>query len=43
MELRAAALTAYQPDCDPDGMIPPAARSIFMSIVEAAARTKVAA
>jgi len=41
--IRAAALTAYDPDCDPNAAIPPAARSIFKYIVEAAGRTEAAA
>lgn len=31
--IRAAAITAYDPDCDPDGAIPPAARAVFDRLV----------
>jgi arginase len=34
--IRAAALTAYQPDADPEGTIPPAARAVYERIVTAA-------
>jgi arginase len=32
-EVRAAALTAYNPDCDPEGAIPVAARTVFERLV----------
>jgi arginase len=34
-EIRAAAITWYEPDCDPDGAIPPAARAIYDHLLAA--------
>jgi arginase len=37
--ISAAALTAYQPECDPEGAVPPAARTIFARIAAGAQAT----